>query len=113
MKRTHFLVVAGSIACASLSLNATAQTNGSAPPANNETMGQHFDDGTITTKVKADLLASKDVKSAHIHVQTRQGIVWLSGTVPSADDKAAAEDVAQNVSGVAGVKNHLKVMVQQ
>jgi hyperosmotically inducible periplasmic protein len=62
--------------------------------------------------VKADLLTAKNVKSTHIHVQTRQGIVWLSGTVPSVSDKAAAAEVAQNVTGVAGVKHHLKVAAQ-
>jgi hyperosmotically inducible periplasmic protein len=112
MKTTEFLKGACSVACVVFALNATAQTSGSAPPANSETMGQHLDDGTITTKVKAQLLTAKNVKSTHIHVQTRQGIVWLSGTVPTVDDKAAAEEVAKNVAGVAGVKNHLKVVVQ-
>jgi hyperosmotically inducible periplasmic protein len=112
MKTKTFLKVAGSMACIAFALNATAQTYGSAPPASSETMGQHLDDGTITSKVKANLLTAKNVKSAHIHVQTRQGIVWLSGTVPSVADKAAAEEVVQNVSGVAGVKNHLRVAAQ-
>lgn len=112
MKTTEFLRAACSIACIAFALNATAQTSGSAPPASSQTMGQHLDDGTITTKVKADLLSAKNVKSTHIHVQTRQGIVWLSGTVPTVDDKAAAEEVTQNVAGVEGVKNHLKVAAQ-
>jgi len=109
MKTTDFIKAACGVACVAFALNATAQTSGSAPPASSETMGQHLDDGTITTKVKADLLTAKNVKSTHIHVQTRHGIVWLSGTVPTVDDKAAAAEVAQNVTGVAGVKNHLKV----
>jgi hyperosmotically inducible periplasmic protein len=112
MKTTDFIKAACGVACVAFALNATAQTSGSAPAASSETMGQHLDDGTITTKVKADLLTAKNVKSTHIHVQTRQGIVWLSGTVPSVDDKAAAAEVAQNVAGVAGVKNHLKVAAQ-
>ncbi|MFD1555097.1 BON domain-containing protein [Paraburkholderia silviterrae] len=109
MKTSEFLKAACTIGCIAFALNATAQTNGSAPPEDSQTMGQHLDDGTITAKVKADLLTAKNVKSTHIHVRTRQGIVWLSGTVPTVEDKAAAEDVAQNVAGVAGVKNHLKV----
>jgi hyperosmotically inducible periplasmic protein len=112
MKTTEFLKTACGIACLAVALHATAQTKGSAPPASSETMGQHLDDGTITAKVKADLLAAKNVKSTHIHVQTRQGIVWLSGMVPTTDDKAAAEEVTQNVVGVAGVKNHLKVAAE-
>ncbi|RDK02494.1 BON domain-containing protein [Paraburkholderia lacunae] len=109
MKTIPFLKAAGSIACVAFALNATAQTSASAPPASSETIGQHIDDGAITTKVKAELLGAKNVKSTHIHVKTRKGVVWLMGSVPSADDKSAAEEVVQNVSGVKSVKNHLKV----
>jgi osmotically-inducible protein OsmY len=109
MKTIQFLKAAGSIACVAFALNATAQTTASAPPATSESVGQHIDDSTVTTKVKAELLGAKNVKSTHIHVKTRKGIVRLTGSVPSADDKTAAQDVVQNVSGVKGVKNHLKI----
>ena len=112
MKTIQFLKAAGSIACVAFALNATAQTTASAPPATSESVGQHIDDGTVTTKVKAELLGAKNVKSTHIHVKTRKGIVWLTGSVPSAEDKTAAEDVVNQVSGVKGVKNHLKVAAE-
>jgi osmotically-inducible protein OsmY len=112
MKTIQLLKTAGSIACVAFALNATAQTSGSAPPASSETMGQHVDDGAITTKAKADLLAAKNVKSTHIHVKTHKGVVWLTGSVPSADDKAAAEEVVKGVDGVSSVKNHLKVAAE-
>lgn len=111
MKTLQFIKAAGSIACVAFALNATAQT-ASAPPATSETVGQHIDDGTITTKVKADLLSASNVKSTHIHVKTRNGVVWLTGTVPSSDDKAAAAEVTQNVNGVQSVKNRLKVVAE-
>ena len=110
MKTIQLLKTAGSIACVAFALNATAQTSGSAPSAASETIGQHVDDGTITTKAKAELLSAKNVKSTHIHVKTRNGVVWLTGTVPSSDDKAAAAEVTQNVNGVQTVKNRLKVV---
>jgi hyperosmotically inducible protein len=112
MKTIQLLKTAGSIACVAFALNATAQTSGSAPPASSETIGQHVDDGAITTKAKADLLAAKNVKSTHIHVKTRMGVVWLTGSVPSADDKAAAGEVVKGVDGVSSVKNHLKVAAE-
>ncbi|RFU44645.1 BON domain-containing protein [Paraburkholderia sp. DHOC27] len=111
MKTLHILKAAGSIAVVAFALNANAQS-ASAPPAASESIGQHVDDGTITTKVKADLLGAKNVKSTHIHVKTRKGVVWLTGTVPTSDDKAAAAEVAQNVGGVESVKNHLKVVAE-
>ncbi|MGF6600350.1 hyperosmotically inducible protein [Paraburkholderia sp. GAS448] len=112
MKFIQFLKAAGSIACVTFALNATAQTSASAPPAGSQTTGQHIDDGTITTKVKTELLGAQNVKSTHIHVKTRKDIVWLTGSVPSADDKSAAEEVVQNVSGVRSIKNLLKVAAE-
>ena len=112
MKTIQLLKTAGSIACVAFALNATAQTSASAPSASSETIGQHLDDSTITTKAKADLLAAKNVKSTHIHVKTRKGVVWLTGSVPSADEKAAAEEIVQGVKGVSRVKNHLKVAAE-
>jgi osmotically-inducible protein OsmY len=81
----------------------------SAPSGSSESLGQHLSDGTITTKVKAELLAAKDVKATHIHVKTRRGTVWLTGSVPSADDKSRAQQVVEGVSGVHRVRNQLKV----
>ncbi len=107
MKTIQLLKTAGSIVCVAFALNATAQS--SAPSAASETIGQHVDDGTITTKAKASLLSAKNVKSTHIHVKTRNGVVWLTGSVPSADDKAAAGEVVKDLDGVSSVKNHLKV----
>ncbi|WP_027798484.1 BON domain-containing protein [Paraburkholderia dilworthii] len=112
MKTIQFLKTAGSIACVAFALNATAQTSASAPSASSETIGQHFDDGTITTKVKAELLGAKNVKSTHIHVKTRKGVVWLTGSVPSAEDKTAATEVVQGVKGVSSVKNRLKIAAE-
>lgn len=112
MKTIQVLKTAGSIACLAFALNATAQTAASAPSASSESIGQHVDDSTITTKAKADLLAAKNVKSTHIHVKTHKGVVSLTGSVPSSDDKAAAGEVVEAVKGVSSVKNHLKIAAE-
>jgi hyperosmotically inducible periplasmic protein len=109
MKTTQFLKAAGGIACVVFALNVNAQTTTGASESTGATVGQKVDDGALTTKVKAELLGAKDVKSTHIHVKSRAGVVSLTGTVPSAADKTAAEDTVKNVSGVASVKNHLKI----
>ncbi|WP_114810528.1 BON domain-containing protein [Paraburkholderia kururiensis] len=101
------IACAASAACALFAMNVSAQES-SAPPAGSETMGQRLDDATITTKVKATLI-SKNVKSTHIHVKTRNGVVWLTGTVPTSGDRTAAAEAAQGLSGVKVVKNELKV----
>ncbi|WP_438395861.1 BON domain-containing protein [Caballeronia sp. DA-9] len=109
MKSTQFLKAAGGIACVVFALNVNAQTATHATGASTS-IGTKVDDSAITTKVKAELLGAKNVKSTHIHVKTRAGIVSLTGTVPTADDKTGAEDVVAKVDGVESVKNHLKVV---
>lgn len=122
MKALPLLKIAAVVATLTLAASVTAQTmaspgasdtsataGASAPSATSESVGQHVSDGTVTTKVKAALVTAKDVKSTHIHVKTRRGIVWLTGTVPTSDEKTRAEQVAAGVSGVHEVKNRLKV----
>jgi len=89
--------------------SAASSTTASAPSASSESLGQHISDGTVTTKVKAALMTAKDVKSTHIHVKTRRGIVWLTGSVPTSDEKTRAQEVAAGVTGVHEVKNRLKI----
>ena len=114
MKCIPLLKTAAAAACVTFALSAGAQTTTDpAPSGSSETVGQHVDDATITTKVKAELLSAKNVKSQHIHVKTRKGVVSLTGSVPSAEDRDNADQVAQNVAGVASVKNHLKVAPAQ
>ncbi|HEY1607922.1 MAG TPA: BON domain-containing protein [Paraburkholderia sp.] len=113
MKCIPLLKTAAAAACFAFAVSASAQTAaGAMPTGASESMGQHVDDATITTKVKAELLGAKNVKSAHIHVKTRKGIVSLTGTVPTAEDRDNADQVVQNVAGVESVKNHLKVAPQ-
>ena len=109
MKTTQFLKAAGGIAAVVFALNATAQTT-AASDLTGTSVGQKVDDSAVTTKVKAELLGAKNVKSTHIHVKTRAGVVSLTGTVPSAEDKSGAEDVVSKVDGVSSVRNHLKIV---
>ncbi|HKU00736.1 MAG TPA: BON domain-containing protein [Paraburkholderia sp.] len=117
MKRIPMLKTVAGVACMTLALAAGAQTTTTAPSAapsgGSESVGQHVDDATITTKVKAELLAAGNVKSQHIHVKTRKGVVSLTGTVPGAEDRDNARRVVEGVSGVNSVKNHLKVASAQ
>jgi osmotically-inducible protein OsmY len=118
MKPIASLKVAVSIACAAFALGAYAQTtqsNEAAPAASSSAMSgstakSKLSNGTITTKVKAKLLATSGLKSTGIHVHTRGSTVTLTGHVPTADQKSMARDTAAAVDGVASVKNRLKVV---
>ena len=74
-----------------------------------QTTGGAIDDSTITAKVKSALIESPETKAGDIKVETRAGVVQLSGFVSSEEQKAAAAKVAQSVAGVKSVANGLSV----
>ncbi len=59
-------------------------------------------DSWITTKVKSELLADSLSKGFEVNVETRQGVVALSGEMK---DQAAVDHVTEIAEGVEGVKN--------
>lgn len=103
MKKTNIL-----IGClVALMLIVTFAACASSPKQ--ESTGEYVDDSVITTKVKA-LLASDDfLKSFEIGVETRKGIVQLSGFVDSQKAVNKAVEIARSVGGVKSVKNSLIV----
>ena len=68
-----------------------------------------LDDVTVTSKVKAALIAEPNLSGFAIDVDTAQNVVTLTGTVRSDDARAAAERVAKQVEGVKEVRNNLLV----
>ena len=67
------------------------------------------DDPTISTQVKTALLHEPGVAGLRVGVETFQGVVTLTGTVPSAADVDRAIAAARKVRGVKDVKSSLKV----
>ncbi len=88
-----------------------APTTGDSVPGTGDTRSatKVVDDGWITTKTKAALLAEPDLKAGDIKVETRRGTVMLSGTVSSAAHSDKASTVARGIEGVTRVENHLTV----
>ncbi|MFA9217975.1 MAG: BON domain-containing protein [Sphingomonadaceae bacterium] len=71
--------------------------------------GDAMADSMITTKIKADLIKEPNLKSLDVHVETTNGIVNLSGFVPSQAEVDKAVDVARNVKGVSKVQSSLRI----
>ncbi|HUH56264.1 MAG TPA: BON domain-containing protein [Rhodanobacter sp.] len=69
----------------------------------NQTVPDKAADAWITTKVKSEFGTSKTVKATDISVTTVDGMVSLSGTVGSAQEKLDAVRVAKSVKGVKSV----------
>lgn len=67
-------------------------------------------DSVVTTKIKAQLAASKVSSLAMVHVETdADGWVQLTGKVASQAEKDRAEAIAKAVEGVKSVDNQLTV----
>jgi len=71
--------------------------------------GEVVDDSVITSKIKTKLANDEFLKSFQISVETRKGIVDLSGFVDSQKAKDKADQIARGVGGVKSVKNALIV----
>ena len=103
MKKSHiairllftFMMIAAFVACAS-----TPKQEGT---------GEYIDDSVITAKIKAKLAADDFLKSFQIGVESRKGIVQLSGFVNSQNAVDKAGEIARGVEGVKSVKNDLIV----
>lgn len=74
-----------------------------------QTAGGAIDDSTVTARVKTALTESKETKAHDIKVETRGGVVQLSGFVENEAQKNAATKVAQSVEGVKAVTNGLSI----
>ncbi|NMM14962.1 MAG: BON domain-containing protein [Rhodoferax sp.] len=73
------------------------------------TVGNKVDDGIITSKVKAALLADVNIKSLDIAVETRKGEVQLSGFVDNQSQIERAIETARGIEGVRNVRNEMSI----
>jgi hypothetical protein len=71
--------------------------------------GQWADDRTVTAKVKARLASTGMANLTRVHVDTYDGVVYLTGGVDSREVKWRVEEAAQSVPAVRLVVNNLHV----
>ena len=67
------------------------------------------EDTRIESEIKARLVAEKFANLTRLGVLSRGGVVYLSGFVASADEKARAETLCRSVEGVKRVVDTLEV----
>lgn len=87
----------------------TGAHSGEAPDPD-RTLGEHIDDATITLAVKTRLLEDPQVKGTKIDVDTREGVVFLTGSVRSQEESDRAVEVARATQHVKDVKPNLVVL---
>jgi hyperosmotically inducible protein len=93
----------GFLAASLIALGGCAVTRGQEGP------GSYVDDAAITTSVKTRFVGNRDVDASSIKVETLKGEVVLSGFAKNGTERATAENIARNVSGVRSVRNDIMV----
>lgn len=101
--KTRLVLIAAMTAAAALT------TVGCAVTDRQETVGEYVDDTVLTTRVKTKFAADPQVSAMGINVETLRGEVQLSGFAKSSDEKAMAERIARDTSGVRAVRNNIIV----
>ncbi|MEO7714879.1 MAG: BON domain-containing protein [Capsulimonas sp.] len=77
--------------------------------ASNPSAGQAGDDALIGTQVQSAVTTDPKLDGAEITADAKAGVITLTGTVPTAAGKAAAEEDAKKTEGVKSVVNNLTV----
>ncbi|MGD0238555.1 MAG: BON domain-containing protein [Syntrophorhabdales bacterium] len=71
--------------------------------------GEKVDDMSLAANVKSALQADDSLRSFDIGIETRDGVVILSGWVSSQQAVDKAGEITMSVKGVQSVKNNLIV----
>jgi hyperosmotically inducible periplasmic protein len=107
-QKTH-QKIASPLLALMLAASAAVAVGGCAVARDQQSVGSYLDDTAITTKVKARFAEDKAVSAMAISVETLKGTVQLSGFAKTAAERAQAERIARDTSGVVSVKNDIAI----
>jgi len=71
--------------------------------------GKSVTDETLTTEVKTRLMKDKVAKSTPIGVETKDGVVTITGSVPSGSDVVRIGRLVETTKGVKSVVNEVTI----
>lgn len=81
-------------------------------PATGRNLGDRLEDAEITLRVKTKLLDDPLVKGLKIDVDTREGVVYLTGTVHNDAERDQAVALARATEGVRDVQANLDIKAE-
>jgi hyperosmotically inducible protein len=91
-------------------ISARRASGGGDAPEPDRTMGETVGDAGITISVKGQLRDDPLVKARTIDVDTRDGVVFLTGSVGSDAERQKAIQLARDTKGVRDVKANLTLL---
>ena len=110
VNRTHLMLVIMLMSGLSTLVTGCSGRQDNAPALQaSTTVGTEIDDTVVTTKVKSALLSDPDIKSFDLKVETRKGLVQLSGYVDNQTQIERAVTATRGVEGVQDVENNITV----
>lgn len=92
-----------------LLLLVAAAAAGCHPAAERAAGQQAVSDATVSAAVQAVLTADRKANFARVDVDSQGGVVTLSGSVRSEQERSRAETLARRVEGVNRVNNYLMI----
>ncbi len=81
------------------------------PAKSDETMGEKIDDASITAQVKSSLLAHRSTSAIKTKVQTKDGVVTVSGIAKNDAEKSLVTKLVNDINGVTSVINNMTIAV--
>jgi len=73
------------------------------------TLGEDIDDASITAQVKMTLLSHRSTSALNTKVETKSGVVTLSGKARNAAELDLVTKLANDINGVKDVKNRMTI----
>lgn len=78
-------------------------------PTVTETIADKIDDASITAQVKASLLSHRSTSALKTKVQTKDGVVTVTGIAKNEAEKSLVTKLVSDVNGVVSVVNNMTV----
>lgn len=104
-KAAYLVVATLTSALAVLTAGCGKPSDATGAPAPSTSVGTEIDDSVITTSVKTALLSDPNIKSFDLKVETRKGVVQLSGFVENQAQAERAMVIARQIPGVTDIES--------
>lgn len=79
------------------------------PVRSKETLGETIDDASITAQVKMSLLSHRSTSALKTRVETKEGVVTVTGMAKNAAEKSLVTKLVIDVNGVNSVINNMTI----
>ena len=115
--RIHPLIMSMALAAATTILTTGCSREATIAPSATVTppisVGTEIDDTIVTTRVKAAMVGDLELKGADVKVETRKGVVQLSGFAETQAQVMRAMAVARAIEGVKNVENGMTLKASE